>query len=99
VSETTPDRELTAEELRRVATLSGADISDIDNYLLAASTRTWRKVDFIVGAAMESFNGRFPGIPDAFLAQRVRTLIRAGKLTSQGNVNYMRHCDVRLPAS
>jgi len=99
MSDTAPDRELTVEELRRVATLSGADVSAIDNFLLAASCRTWRKVDFIVGSAMESLNGRFPGIPDIFFAQRVRTLVRSAKLTSQGNVNYMRHCEVRLPAS
>ena len=40
---------------------------------------------------------RFPNIPDIYYAQRVRRLVAVGELESQGNLEYMRYSEVRLP--
>jgi len=39
-----------------------------------------------------------PGIPDIYYANRVRALVEAGRLESQGNLDYMRFSEVRLSA-
>ena len=41
---------------------------------------------------------RFPNVPDVYYAQRVRRLVAVGELESQGNLEYMRYIEVRLPA-
>jgi hypothetical protein len=41
---------------------------------------------------------RFPNIPDIYYAQRLRRLVAVGELESQGNLEYMRYSEVRLPA-
>ena len=46
---------------------------------------------------MSCRNG-FPNIPDIYYAQRVRRLVAVGELESQGNLEYMRYSEVRLPA-
>jgi len=99
-----PDKEvlqadpvLTADESARVAQLTESDIRRIDEALVAAASANWRKVARVVASAMnESTHG--PGIPDIYYASRVRALVEAGRLESQGNLEYMRFSEVRLPA-
>ena len=97
--ETAPDPKLTSEELRQVELLSAEDIAAIDKALLAASSETWRKVAFVVGSAMHSLAGQFPGVPDLFFSQRVQALVNMGRLNSQGNLHYMRFAEVRISVS
>jgi len=88
---------LSAEELALVSRLSEKDIRLIDDALVAEADTRWRKVARIVGFAMGKLT-RIPGIPDVFYAQRVRQLVEAGRLESQGNLDYMRFGEVRLPS-
>jgi hypothetical protein len=37
-----------------------------------------------------------PGLPDLFYAERVRALVAKGLLISEGDLDYMRYCEVRL---
>lgn len=90
------DSELTPEQQRLVEALSSADVETIDLDLLAASSTHWRKVAFVVGTALLSLASRFPGISDVYLSQRIRALVRSGKLSSQGNLLSMRFSEVRL---
>ena len=93
-----PDPPLTPEQAMRVSRLKQPDLWEIDRILLAHSTTTWRKVARIVGTTIGELSERFPGIPDVYYAQRVRRLVAVGELESQGNLEYMRFSEVRLPA-
>ena len=87
---------LSPDELARVGQLNDSDIQRIDEALLGASDVRWRKVARVVGSAMDAAT-HVPGIPDIFYAQRVRKLVEAGRLQSQGNLDYIRFSEVRLP--
>jgi len=92
-----PDPPLTPEEQARVAQLSEGELQSIDDALLANATRRWRKVAMVVGMTMMHDRNPAPGIPDIFFAQRVRRLVERGLLESQGNLEFMRFSEVRLP--
>lgn len=92
-----PDPELSGNELVRVAQLTDSDIRRIDEALVAAASVNWRKVARIVRFAMNEPT-RVARIPDIYYAKRVRELVEAGRLESQGDLHYMRFSEVRLPA-
>jgi len=94
-----PDRDLTDEEKAIAANLSEKNLDVIDQQLLSNAKPTWRKVAMLVGLAMGDLPDRVVGIPDVFYAQRVRTLVERGLLEAQGNLQYMRFSEVRLPSS
>ena len=92
-----PDTLLDEEEFAAVSRLSENDIQIIDEALLAECAPSWRKVARVVGTAIGSLKGRYEGVPDSYFAQRVMALAARGFLESQGNLQYMRFSEVRLP--
>jgi hypothetical protein len=94
-----PDEPLSSEQLALIASLTQAEVSDIDRALLANTHDRWRKVAMVVGKTMGELSSRRHGIPDTYYAQRVRLLVEAGSLESQGNLAYMRFSEVRKPQS
>lgn len=60
---------------------------------------SWRKVAMLVAATMIELPNKKHGLPDVFYAERVRKLVEAGRLEPQGNLQYMRYSEVRLPKS
>lgn len=92
-----PDTLLDADELSYVSGLSDEDLSVIDAALMAECAAGWRKVARVVGGAMMHLGGQFEALPDGFCAQRIIALVEAGCLHSQGDLNFMRHSEVRLP--
>ena len=92
-----PDPPLNVEQSLRVSQLKQADLLEMDRVLLAQAAPSWRKVARIVGGAVGELSTRLPNVPDIYYAQRVRNLVAAGQLESQGNLLYMRYSEVRLP--
>jgi hypothetical protein len=92
-----PDTALTVEELEFMSCLKPTDLELIDQTLLMECAPTWRKVARIVGSTMLSLRGRIPGVPAGYYARRVAQLVQAGQLESQGNLDYMRFSEVRMP--
>ncbi len=92
-----PDNDLTIEQKEKVALLSSAELTEIDTALLSNSKQQWRKVAMVVGLTMKKIPNRVYGIPDVFYSQRIYSLIKRGKLESQGNLKYMGFSEVRLP--
>jgi len=92
-----PDPPLTPDQAIRVSRLRQEDLWEIDRVLLAQSAPAWRKVARIVETTIGELSVRFPNIPDVYYAQRVRRLVAVGELESQGNLEYMRYGEVRLP--
>ena len=92
-----PDPALTPEQKALVQKLSSEQVQEIDNLLLSHARHSWRKVAMLVGLAMTDGKGKVGGIPDVFYSQRVRALVDKGYLESQGNLQFMRFSEVRLP--
>lgn len=92
-----PDPELSPEEAAVAAALSPDFIARIDAELLSHARPTNRKVAIIVGLAMGNSAVRVPGLPDLYYAKRVRALVERGALIGEGNLDYMRYSEVRLP--
>jgi len=93
-----PDPPLTPEEQALVAQLTEQEIQAIDDALLSNACDRWRKVSAVVGFTMSGLLNRRRGIPNVFYAQRIRQLVRAGRLEADGNLAYMNFSEVRLPA-
>ena len=92
-----PDLPLSAEEDAIYAALTEDDLRAMDAALLEDCVRYGRKVARIVGTAFMGAKFRDRDIPPLCFAQRVVELVRQGKLVAEGNLNYMRYSEVRLP--
>lgn len=92
-----PDEPMTTEEQVVADSLSPEMIQKIDAELLSHAQHRERKVAMIVGLAMMNPAVRVPGLPDIYYAQRIRALVASGKLLAEGNLEYMRYSEVRLP--
>jgi hypothetical protein len=92
-----PDPLPTKEQLAIIASLTNADILDVDRILLSHARPAWRKVSMLVGLAMTDPYLKTQGLPDIFYAMRVRMLVEAGALESAGDLAFMRFSEVRLP--
>jgi hypothetical protein len=97
VPEGPADTLLDDEEQKAVAGFTEDQVQLIDEMLLAECAPSWRKVARIVGTVSTRGPAEFADIPIGFYALRVRALVVAGKLESQGNLDYMRFSEVRLP--
>src|SRR5262245_17893603 len=95
--EFTPDPPLSLEQAKVVASLSSEILAKIDAELLSHAKPHNRKVAMIVGLAMGNPAVRVSGLPDLFYAQRVRLLVNEGQLVAEGNLDFMRFSEVRLP--
>jgi hypothetical protein len=93
----TPDPPLSPEQARVAASLSPEFVAAIDAELLSHARPRSRKVAMLVGMAMGNPKVRAPGLPDLFYAQRVRELVAKGQLVAEGNLDFMRYSEVRLP--
>ncbi len=91
------DPGLDDEEREIVAALSEADIHDIDEAILDSCPPTWTKVALVVGIAMEHYPDRFLEVPDIYYSERIKNLVAAGRLLSQGNLRTMRSSEIRTP--
>ena len=65
----------------------------VDDEIMRATTKDWRKVAMIVGITMQTFRG----IKDLEIADRVKLLVSSGRLEAQGDLEQMRYSEVRLP--
>ena len=92
-----PDPPLTEEEQARVDRLNEEEICAIDDALIANAATRFQKAAMIVASTMSDHAGQDKGIPDIFYMQRLRKLVEDGRLESQGNLEYMRFSEVKLP--
>lgn len=88
---------LSAEEQSVVVRLTDAELQVIDAAILANSSDHWLKVARVVLWAEKELSDRFPGLTYIFYAQRLIHLAERGRLESQGNLEYMRFSEVRIP--
>lgn len=80
------------------AGLVSAPLEYFDEALLAKAGQQWRKVMRVAAethVGLLDGGGYPPG--DLVLASRLRALARSGALEWQGNLDDIRHCEIRLP--
>jgi len=83
------------QEIRELAEIF--DVPSRGDALIADACSQFRKVARIVGTAMMATEDSIKHIPDLFYASRVRKLVEEGRLVSEGNLEYMRFSEVKLP--
>ena len=93
-----PDTHLNIDEQEIASRVTEAELQAIDGALIAGSVTSWRKVARVVGDALVMLNGQIPGLPLGLCVQRVEVLVQRGELLAQGNTQFMRLGEVRLPA-
>lgn len=93
-----PDTLLDSSEQEFVTRLTQCDLIAIDNALIENTATSWRKVVRVIGAAMVTLDGQFSGIPLGLYVQRVGELVQSGELLAQGDIQFIRLGEVRLPA-
>jgi len=72
------------------------NVNELDSQLLAHIDHRWRKVHFVVGAAMIAWS-RASGTPDdRQLIDRIIELVGIGALESRGDLESPEYCEVRL---
>ena len=96
-TEPIPDSYLGLEEQEMAARLPSTDLDVIDAALIAATVETWRKMSRVIGDALFTSQSKFPGLPLGVYVQRVQALVQEGVLLAQGDVQFMRHSEIRLP--
>jgi hypothetical protein len=92
-----PDPPMTAQQQSVADSLSPDFVARVDAALVSNARSTNRKVAMIVGITMGEPSLRVPGLPDLYYAQRVKALVVKGLLVADGNLDYMRYSEVRLP--
>jgi hypothetical protein len=97
VPEEPADTCLDDEEQQCAAGLTEEQVRLVDELLLSDCASSWRKVARIVGTALTRPPAELADIPIGFYVQRVKALVAAGRLESEGNLDYMRFSEVRLP--
>jgi len=90
------DTQLHPPELDAISRLSESDIAVIDRTLAANSTNTWLKATRVLGYTLVELRSKFPGISLGFYAQRITALVHSGELEAQGDIEFLRLCELRL---
>ena len=92
-----PDPSLSPAEAAVAASLSQEFVQRVDAALLSHAKKRNRKVAMLVGLTMMDDALRVPGLIDVWYAQRVKQLVEEKLLVAEGNLDYMRYSEVRLP--
>lgn len=90
------DRPLTPEEEEQAGLLTPADLQRVDECLLSHMSYQWQKVAGIIGLTMRTLDNF--GFPDVFYSLRIKRLAESGVIEAVGNLNRMRHSEIRLPS-
>ena len=91
------DSPLTPEEEARVRSLTPAELERIDQALLSHISDKWQKVARVIGQTMLMLEREFPHLPDRSYSVRVKHLAASRAIEAAGNLNRIRHSEIRLP--
>ncbi len=88
---------LSPEEASAVAMLTPTEIEFIDATILSCARARWQKVAMVVSRTEKNLETRYPRLSYIYYALRIQDLTGRGRLESQGDLDYMRFSEVRLP--
>jgi len=89
------DRPMNADEQARAASLTEAELRTIDECILSNISHHFRKTAKVVALTMGDIGANLR-LPDVFYSGRIKHLAAAGLIEAAGNLNRMRHSEVRL---
>jgi len=89
---------LSDKERAAVEKFAAEDFEVIDAAILASCSSGWLKVARVMVDTERSLANDYPSLSYVFYTERLRWLVNAGHLESQGNLAYMRFSEVRIPA-
>jgi Protein of unknown function len=70
---------------------------EIDHLIISFAKVDWRKTAFIIAKVLDDCEAKDISITDEEIFDRILSLCNAGKLESQGVLQYWRGSEVRLP--
>ena len=73
--------------------------AQIDECILRYTTEQWQKVAMVAAGVMFETDPDMSEVNDFEVAERVKALVAEGRIQSQGNLDDMRHSQIRLPDS
>lgn len=73
-----------------------ANTQRIDELILTYTINRWRKVAFVVGSVLIEGGDELADINDSEVAERVRFLVKDGRIESRGDLNEIRFSEIRL---
>ena len=91
------DGQMTAAQCIIAASLSQDLIAKIDAALIANANVDETKIAMLIARTMMEPSLRVPNLPDLFYRDRVKALVASGQLVAEGDLEQMRHSEVRLP--
>ncbi len=99
MSDETPEAKppLTAAEKAAARRLTEEDLKIIDTAILECSRRDWQKLAKVCSRVHAELAARFPVFSYALYAERIAFLADQGLLEAQGDLDYLRFSEVRLP--
>jgi hypothetical protein len=95
-SEPRNELQMTPEQKRKVALVSGEDLKKINGTILENASSEWSKVSRIVLTTMIERDEGVTGLPEGFYYERIADLVKEGSLEARGDLSSMRTAEVRL---
>ena len=80
------------------AGMTAASDEEIDELILRLARPRWQKMAMVIAKALVEFEANRIDASEHAIADRVRALVEAGRLTVQGNVSCWRRSEVRSSA-
>ncbi len=90
--------ELARDAQEAIARLQERDLVRIDQAILSALDRRWKKAGFITAGVMIAAPDEYEDLPEALYALRVRALAQAARIEVNGDLDALKTCEIRLPA-
>ena len=93
------DVELEPEAREAIALLDDNDLLQIDQAILAALDRSWKKAGFITAGVMIAAPDEHEELPEEVYVLRVRALVEAKRIEAKGDPAVLKAFEIRLPSA
>ncbi len=90
--------ELEQDAQEAIERLQDSDLERIDQAILSALGRDWKKTGFITAGVMIAAPDEYEELPEAFYVLRLRALAQAGRIEVNGDLDALKTSEIRLPA-
>lgn len=86
---------LDEKELAAIATLTEADVIEIDGAILSQLSHRWQKTALVVACAMFMYPDKYDDSPDTFYGRRILRLCSKGLIEADGDLRQFRSSEIR----
>ncbi|MET0289784.1 MAG: DUF3658 domain-containing protein [Pseudoxanthomonas sp.] len=91
--------ELDADAQDAIARLEAQDLVQIDQAILSALDRSWKKTGFITAGVMIAAPDAHEDLPELFYALRIRALAKASRIEVKGDLDALKTSEIRLSSA